>query len=456
MATFSKRDIKTITKTVLNAAMAPEVVVSVRHRQAGNLRLARNQPTTEGDVETVQISVTASVQGRSATATGNRTDRASLEALMVEAEELAALSPVDPEHVPPVGNSLYLQVDGHDQPSAKLEAKHRAEIVEPAIRTADKADVELAGFLQHDEQSFAVATSAGAFAYYPSTMASLTVTTRTRDQSGSGWAGIESHQAKQVDGLALTQLAADKAEFSPGPKLLEPGKHLVILEAQAVADLLEFLVDALDARSADEGRSWFSHPDGGARIGEELFHTSINLRSNPADQHNPAAPFTATGEAHKAVDWIRDGVLRSLASSRYWCSRPGSSRSGSSRSGSQASEAIPPPSSILLDGSELDRRELVEAVDRGVLVTRFWYNRTLDPRTILVTGLTRDGTFLVERGKITTTVKNFRYNASPVKMLQNVLALGRPQRVVTRGGRVMVVPPMVVKDFNFSSISDAV
>jgi predicted Zn-dependent protease len=444
MATISERDAKTIVNTVLGAAMAPEVVVSVRHRSAGNLRFARNQATTEGNVETFEISVTASIQGRSATAVGNRIDKPALEALMAEAEELAALSPVDPEHVAPVGKSLYLQVAGHDKATAKLDAKQRAEAVGKAIATADAADVELAGFFEHHEQSMAVATSAGAFGYWPSTAASMTTTCRTRDQSGSGWAGSESHRGQDIGGEALTQLAAEKADISRAPQTLEPGKQLVILEPQAVGDLLEFLIDALDARAADEGRSWFSHPDGGARIGEELFHNSITLRSNPADKQHPAAPFTAEGEAHKVVDWIRDGVLTSLPSSRYWSSKSGSS------------SALPEPSSVLLDGAEVELLELVRAIDRGVLVTRFWYNRMLDPRTILATGLTRDGTFLVEQGKITTALKNFRYNDSPVTMLQNVLALGRPQRVVTRGGRVMVVPPMVVKDFNFSSLSDAV
>jgi predicted Zn-dependent protease len=444
MASFTEREAKGIIDAVLAAAMVPEVVVNVRHRQAGNLRFARNQATTEGDVETVEVSVTASIQGRSATAIGNRTDKASLAALIGEAEELAALSPVDPEHVAPIGKGLVLNVAGHDKATAKLDAQARAKLVGEAIAVADAADVELAGFFQHHEQSFAVGTSAGAFAYWPSTKAGLTTTCRTRDGGGSGWAGTESHQAKALDSAAQTTLAAEKAELSQAPATLAPGKQLVILEPQAVGELLEFLVDALDARAADEGRSWFSHPDGGARIGEELFHTSINLRSNPADKAHPAAPFTGEGEAHKVVDWIRNGVLTSLSCSRYWADKTGVA-------------AIPGPSSVLLDGDEgVELLDLVRAVDRGVLVTRFWYNRTLDPRTILTTGLTRDGTFLVEQGKITTAVKNFRYNDSPVTLLRNVLALGRPQRIVTRGGRVMVVPPMVVKDFTFSSLSDAI
>ncbi|KIG12204.1 TldE/PmbA family protein, Actinobacterial subgroup [Enhygromyxa salina] len=446
MATLTQAQAKAITNTLLGAAMAPELVVSVRERSNGHVRFARNQPTTEGDVETLSISVTASIAGRSATVVGNRSDEASLLALVAEAEELAALSPIDPEHMPPVGRTPYLGVDGHDKPTAKLGAKDRAKHLQQALAAAEAANVELAGFLQHHEQSVAVATSAGAFGFQASTSASLTTTCRTlgvAGEQGSGWAGLESHRMASIDAGAITALAAEKADISQSPKSLDPGDYLVILEPQAVAELLEFLVDALDARAADEGRSWFSHPDGGTRVGEALFHNSINLRADPADKTNPASAFTNTGEAHKIVDFITDGAVKNLVCSRYWANKTGA-------------PAIPRPSSVLLDGSDTDLLELVRAVDRAVLVTRFWYNRALDPRTILATGLTRDGTFLVEQGKITTAVNNFRYNDSPVKMLQNVVALGRPQRVVTRGGTVMVVPPIVVKDFHFASRSDAI
>lgn len=442
MATLTQKDAKRICDAVLSQAMAPELVVSVRDRQTGHTRFARNEPTTEGDVDTLEISVTASIDGRTATAVGNRSDDASLAALVAEAEELAALSPVDPEHVPPVGKGVYLQCAGHDKPTAKLGAAERCKQVEQAIASAATADVELAGFFEHREQSMAIATSAGAFAFYPSTEASLTVTCRSRDGQGSGWAGLESHKSAVIDAGGLTQLAAEKADISRDAKKLDPGKYVVVLEAQAVADLLQFLIEPLDARTADEGRSWFSHPDGGTRIGEELFHHSITLRSDPADAANPAAPFTEGGEAHKIVRWISDGVLENLTRSRFWAQKTNA-------------PALASPSSVLLDGTDVELVDLVRAVDRAVLVTRFWYNRMLDPRTILATGLTRDGTFLIEQGKITSAVKNFRYNESPLTLLKNVVALGRPQRVVT-GNRVMVVPPMVVKDFNFASLSDAI
>lgn len=443
MATLTEARAKAITDTLLGAAMVPELVVSVRDRSSGNVRFAGNQPTTEGDVETLSISVTASIAGRSATVVGNRSDKASLAALVGEAEELAALSPVDPEHQPPVGKGPYLSVDGRDGATAKLGAKERATYLQQSITAAAAANVELAGFLEHHEQSLAVATSAGAFGFQASTAASLTTTCRTRDGRGSGWAGSESHRVGSIDADVITQLAAEKADISRDPTALDPGEYLVILEPQAVAELLGFLVNAMDARAADEGRSWFSHPDGGTRVGEELFHNSITLRSDPSDQGNPAAAFTGEGEAHKIVRWIGDGVVENLTCSRYWAAKTGA-------------PAIPRPSSMLLEGQDVDLLEIVRAVDRAVLVTRFWYNRALDPRTILATGLTRDGTFLVEQGKITSAVNNFRYNDSPVKMLRDVVALGRPQRVVTDGGMVMVVPPIVVKGFNFASRSDAI
>ena len=443
MAVLNEGQAKKITNTLLGAAMVPELLVSVRDRRSGNTRYARNEVTTEGDVESLQISVTASIQGRSATAVGNRSDKAALEALVAEAEELAALSPVNPEHVAPVDKRAYLKVKGHDKATAKYDAGARAKLVERSIAAADAADLELAGFLTHYEQSLTVATSAGGFAHHAHTSAELTTTCRTRDASGSGWAGAESHQAGSLDASVITQLAAEKADISREPQALDPGKYLVILEPQAVAELLSFLVASMDARAADEGRSWFSHPDGGSRLGEELFHHSVTLRSDPADKDNPAAPFAGDGQTQKVVRWISDGVVENLRCSRFWADKT-------------KVEAIPGPSSVFLDGQDIELLDLVRAVDRAVLVTRFWYNRMLDPRTILATGLTRDGTFLVEQGKITTAIKNFRYNDSPITMLQNVLAMGKPQRVVTRGGQVMVVPPLVVKDFNFSSSSDAV
>ncbi len=442
MPTLSEKQAKELSKIVLSAAIAPEVVVTIREQRVGNLRFAQGQPTTEGDVETLEIAVTASVQGRSATAVGNRSDKASLQALVAEAEELAALSPVDPEHVPPLAPARFLSVDGHDPATAKLGASERATIAEQALAVANQEQLEIAGYLEHHEQSFAVANSAGLFSYWPSTSIELSLTTRTSTGGGSGWAAAISHESKPIRGAELAAIAAEKADLSRDPEAIEPGKYRVLLEAQAVADLLGFFVGALDQRAADEGRSWCSHPDGGTRIGEALFDGRVSIRSNPAEPGFPAMPFSNEGEPQRVIDWVEDGVLRTLTCSRYWAEKT-------------KSRSTPPPSSLHMRGEDVELIDMIGALDKAVLVTRFWYNRMLEPRTILATGLTRDGTFWIEGGKITKALKNFRYNDSPLTLLKNVVALGKPQRVYTQG-MVMVVPPMIVEGFNFASLSDAV
>jgi predicted Zn-dependent protease len=443
MTTLSEKQARDITKIALASAMAPELVVTVRDRRTGNCRFAQGQPTSEGDAETLEIAVTASVQGRTATVTGNRSDKLAIQALVGEAEELAALSPVDPEHMPPLAPARSLEVAGHDAATAKLGAGERAKSIARAIEVGREQGVEIAGYLEHHEDSFAVANSAGLFAWWASTEASLSVTCRTTDGSGSGWAGALGHRAKLLDAEALTRTAAEKADMSREPESLAPGKRLVVLEAQAVADLLGFFVSALDARSADEGRSAFSHPDGGNRIGEQLFDPRITIRSNPADPQHPARPFTGEGEPQRVIDWVEGGMLRNLVYSRYWADKA-------------KQKSTPRPSSIHMQGEDIDLLDLIRAIDEpAVLVTRFWYNRMVEPRTILATGLTRDGTFVVDKGRITKAIKNFRYNDSPLTLLKNVVAFGRPQRVMS-GGTAMIVPPLVVKDFNFASSSDAV
>jgi len=237
--------------------------------------------------------------------------------------------------------------------------------------------------------------------------------------------------------------AAERAKRSQLPMRREPGRYPVVLTAQAVADLMGFVVQALAARPAYEGRGVFSARGGGTQVGETLFDERIHLWSDPADAANPAEPFDDEGRAQEKVDWIEDGVLRALHAGRYWADAKGI-------------EPRPRPSSLHLDGGTEDLEALVAGVDRAVLVSRFWYTRMLDPQQLRITGLTRDGTFWVEKGKIVEPIRNFRFNDSPLTLLKDVVALGRPERAGLSTGRVIVVPPMVVSAFEFSSLSDAV
>lgn len=440
--TLTRAEAQSLIKSALKAATLKDVAVRVRSSSTANLRFANNAPTTSGEVERVDLSVTATRDRQGATVSGTARDPAGVAELVRRAEALAALAPADPEHMPPLGPQTYLRPVAEDPAVIKVGPEARVDAVARVLKVAREGKLEASGLYVHGHQSLALGTSAGLFAYHAETEVTLTATCRTPDGSGSGWGGAMSHRLADIDAVAVARRAADKAEMSRGGgPALEPGAYTVVLEAQAVADLLDFLRGSLGARPADEGRSFFSRAGGNA-IGEALFGAQIKLRSDPMDPGNPSTPFADDGLPLQPTVWIDQGKLLTLASSRYWAQRQGRA-------------PVPAARSLFLAGGTASVAELVRGVERGVLVTRLWYNRMLDPRQILATGLTRDGTFKIEGGKLAGPVKNMRYNESPVTLLRQALALGKPERVVNDGA-VVVVPPMVVEGFHFTSVSDAV
>jgi predicted Zn-dependent protease len=214
-----------------------------------------------------------------------------------------------------------------------------------------------------------------------------------------------------------------------------------------VGNLLQLMAFAMNARAADEGRSFFTKQGGGNKIGQKVVDERVTITSDPADPDAPAGAFTGDGLPTRRTVWIENGVVKNLAYDRYWAQR-------------QSREPVPLVPSLRMSGGTASLEEMIASTERGLLVTRLWYIRPVDPRTILYTGLTRDGTFLIERGKITRAVKNLRWNESPVFMLNNVEAMGRPVRVSASEdgspGVAVVVPPVKARDFTFTSLSDAV
>lgn len=438
---LSKPTAKKIIATCVKASTVEDVRVSISSSRRGNLRFANNEPTSEGDAETISVSVTAVIEGRSATVRSNRTDPTSLEALVKDAEDLAGIAPKDPEAMPPLGKASFQAVRAADTATAKLTAKRRVALAKTVMDAAKARGLDSAGFLDHSHASLSLGNKAGLFAHHEATSLSLSSTFRTADGKGSGRAAQTSHRVQDIDPETLAQRAAEKAEMSAGAQRLDPGRYTVILEPQAVADLLSFFLGSLGARPAEEGRSYFSR-DSGSAIGETLFDKRITMESDPRRTDHPSRPFSGDGQPLVRTMWVREGKLINLTRSRYWAKTSGK-------------DPVPSPGSLFMAGTDQSILELVKGVDRGVWVTRFWYNRMLEPQSILATGLTRDGTFFVEDGRVSAPIKNFRYNDSPITLLKNVVALGKPERV--EGGRFpMVVPPMVVSGFNFSSVSDAV
>jgi predicted Zn-dependent protease len=439
---LSQREVEGIVAAALKAASLKEIAVRVSASAGGWLRFAGNAPTSAGEAQRIEVSVTATKDRASATASGNALDVAGVKEIVRRAEALAVLAPVDPEWVAPLGPQRYPATSAVDTMTAKVTPQLRTDMVAYVLKVARDARLTASGMIQHSVRQTALGTSAGLRAYYQDSECSLATTMRTADGTGSGWAGAAPHAWSQLDAAAVARVAADKAAMSQGGgPALTPGRFTVVLEPQAVADLLTFLVSALGARAADEGRSFFARPGGNA-VGEALFSPKVSLWSDPLDREHPSTPIAGDGLPIPRTVWVEQGKLMALARTRYWAEKTGK-------------PALPSPRSLFMAGGAGGLAELVRGVQDGVLVTRLWYNRMLDPRQLLVTGLTRDGTFRIQGGKLTGPVKNMRYNESPATVLAKLVALGTPVRTVD-DDRVVVVPPLVVEDFNLASVSDAV
>ena len=443
MAILSRSEAKKILDKVLKYSKAEAASAQLSGAETGNIRYARNSVSTSGVVNDIELAVEARFGKKSGIATINEFSDASLEKVMRRAEELAKLSPDNPEAMPLLGEQKYMAVDGFATTTANITPDQRAKAAADSIAAAKKKDVVAAGYLEDARSFAAVANTKGLFGYYASTSANFTVTMRTENGLGSGWAQSDVTDFDQMNTAARSGVAIDKAVLSQEARALEPGKYTVILEPSAVSGLVAYMMGSFDARSADEGRSFMSKKGGGNRKGEKMFDKRVNLYSDPSDRNVPAQPWSDDDNmAMQRVDWVKDGVVQNLPCSRYWAEQ-------------SKGTAVPSPNNLIMVGGDKSTEELIKNTRRGVLVTRTWYIRMVDPQSLLLTGLTRDGTFYIENGKIKYPIKNFRFNESPVIMLNNIEDMGRPERVSMWGGPAMI-PALKVRDFTFSSLSDAV
>lgn len=458
MVNLNQADAEKVIKKALAFAKADETQVTLTGRREGNLRFARNAVSTSGGTEALTLVVQSSFGKKTGTATINEFDDASVEKLVRRAEDLARLAPENPEYVEFLGPQKYLAPKSHFDSTAGLNADFRAKATADCIAPCKAKNLVAAGFLEHTNGFTSLGNSHGLNGFHRSSSVNYSVTVRTADNLGSGYGVCDFNDAGKLDVKRVSELAMRKAMLSAETRALEPGKYTVILEPAASVDLISHMVSAMDARQMDEGRSFLSKKDGATRLGEKLVDERIHLYSNPLDAEVPGTPWAPDGRPRRPVDWIKDGVVTNVGYSRFWARKKGipddkafpnfSNGFGGGGRGVAAFEGTP---GFIMAGGKESLEDLIKGVKRGVLVTRMWYIRPVDPQTLLFTGLTRDGTFYVENGEIKYAIKNFRFNESPVIMLNNVEALGKPQRA-----NGSLVPPMVLRDFNFSSLSDAV
>ncbi len=445
---WTKEQAKALTDRVLSMSKAEQTFVALTGGDRANLRFARNTATTSGASSGMSLAITSSFGKRSGIVTTAQFDDESLQRSLRKSEEIAKVSPENPEAMPFLGPQTYSPATAYFDDAANASADWRASSVETAISLAKKKDVVSAGFVETQAQIQAVASSKGLFAYDRFTAADYNLTARTPDGSGSGWASKSFNELRLLDPGKLAAAAIDKAALAKTPVGIEPGKYTVVLEPAAVADLVAYMMFSGDARQADEGRSFFSKKGGGNRIGEPFVSERVNIYSDPA---HPLAPTIAADNEGLPIArnaWVEKGVLKDLLYSRFWAEK-------------MSKKPTAGPANLIMDGGTSTMADLIAGVERGVLVTRFWYIRMLDPQAIVVTGLTRDGLFLIEKGKVTRAVKNMRWNESPVVAFNNIEGMTPTERVVSGegiggAGLSMVCPAARIREFTFSSSSDAV
>lgn len=446
---MTRDEAKALADRVLSFSKADQTRVNITSEWNGNTRFADASITTSGGITNVSLAVTATIGRRRASASTNVLEEASLRRTVDLAAQLAWFSPDDPEIMPELGPQTFAAVSAYIEDTANLTPTARAGAVRRTIDAAGGGQIFVAGFLDAHVTAVAVATSTGLFAYHRTTDTALSATARTPDGTGSGWASAGSRDWGAIDPATIGRVAARKAQSSRNPQAIDPGLYTAVLEPQAVNDLVPLLSGALNARNAHEGRSAFSKPPGGTRIGEKVVDERVTLYSDPADPDLLGMPFDVEGLSLKRTMWIEKGVLRNLSYTRFWAQKQGVPPTGTTMHDGTSNVL---GGGLKLAGGTKTTDELIAGCDYGVLVTHFFYIRSLEPRTVLYTGLTRDGAFLIEKGKVTRPLKNFRWNESPLLMLNRLEDIGRPEPVAA--GRRM--PALRIRDFNFTSLSEAV
>jgi len=439
-------DLRAISDRIIRLSNADQCRVSIDSGWRGYTRVATNRITSAGGADATSINITSVFGKRVASVNTNSIEDDALLDAVRRSETLARLAPESPEYVDELGPQNYQSNEAYYESTGELEPLTRAEAAAIAIRQAEAAGQIAASYMDVRAGTQSVATSNGLYGSHASTGVAYTLTSRTRDGLQSGWAGDEANDWNNIESQRIADDAVSKCRDWRKTDL-EPGQYTAILEPTAVGMLMLRMMNTFNQRTADEGRSYFSKTGGGNRIGENVFDDRINIYSDPAYRDAETSPFDSSGQPISRQDWIRSGRVADLARSRFWA-------------GQLDQEPLPGPSNLIMAGGDSSLEEMIASTERGVLLTRFWYIRGLNPRIISYTGLTRDGTFLIEDGRITRPVTNFRFNQSLVEMLQNVEMLGPTVRVAASENSSVstpiVVPALKVRDFNLASVSDAI
>jgi predicted Zn-dependent protease len=450
---YSRDEVKAITDKVMGMSKADAIEVEFTGGERSATRYANSNITANIVQFDRNLNVTVYFGSRSASASTREFDDESLRSTVADAQKRAQDARENPDALPLVeGPQQYAQVDAVLPNAVAFGPAERAQMVKQSLDVCQKKGVIGSGYIPKVHLTTCTANSKGLFAYYQYAEASFILTCRTKDGGGSGWSGLTGiKDISMIDATKLTEIAADKAVKSQKPRAIEPGRYTAILEPRANARFLSLMTNLFNARTAEGAvRNYFSgKQDGTTKVGEKLFGDAFTLKSDIGNPILRQTPIGLDGMAAQPVTWIEKGVLKNLAYDRAWARR-------------QKREPTPVTinQSLVMEGSDTSIEQMIKTTKRGLLVTFFWYIRAVDPPTLLNTGMTRDGLFLIENGEIAGPVQNFRWNMSPLVGYNNITAIGKPVPIHTGeaydGPGTALVPPVRVEDFFMTSISPAV
>ncbi|MBG0856374.1 TldD/PmbA family protein [Streptomyces spinoverrucosus] len=455
-----------IVERALELSRADGCVVIADEHSTANLRWAGNALTTNGVTRGRTLTVVATVDGKEGTASGVVSRSAvTVEELepLVRAAEAAARGAGPAEDAQPLVTGVPQSPDFSDAPAETSSAVFAdfAPALGEAFARARAGGRELYGFANHEVTSSYLGTSAGLRLRHDQPNGTLELNAKSPDRTRSAWTGRSTRDFKDVDPAALDADLAVRLGWAERRVELPAGRYETLLPPTAVADLLIYQMWSASGRDAAEGRTVFSKPGGGTRVGERLTELPLTLRSDPNEPGLEAAPFVlahSSGDDSSVFDnglpltpteWVAEGELKHLLTSRH-------------SAGMTGLPLAPGIDNLILEnggeGRSLD--EMVASTERGLLLTCLWYIREVDPATLLLTGLTRDGVYLVENGEVTGEVNNFRFNESPVGLLGRAVEAGRTERTLPREWNDWftraAMPPLRIPDFNMSSVSRGV
>jgi predicted Zn-dependent protease len=426
---------------VVKQSEAEEVFVSLSTGEESLSRFSENQISQNISKTVFSLNITSYFGNKSASAAVTDFDADAIAQTIKRSEDLAKIAPADPEWMPLLPPQTYnLPPAAFDEATAAASPLARAEMVRQACAIASQESANASGTLSAEASLYAIASSTGLRACNHSTEAEFSFTARI--DNGSSWSESTAWSISQLPIAQLAQQVVDRAIASRNPRDITPGIYPVIFDGAAFANLLPWITWGMDARAADEGRSFMSIADAegkpaGNRAGEQLFSPLVQVQRDPAHPLLRSGNFFGNGLSNNYLEIIKNGVPQSLSYSRYWAAQKGTESQG----------GFYP---IVMTGSDQSLADLIAQTDRGIFVSRAWYVNYVNPKTSEVTGMTRDGTFWIEDGKIAYPIKNLRFNQILPDMLRDVDTLSEVKRCGNG-----VVPGVRVKAFNFTSITDS-